>query len=65
MAKHLNINIDTKYLRKELEIITFFEKYLQKINIVYILQKSVKKYKINLYLPNNNIAIKIDEYEKN
>jgi len=62
LAKHLNINIVTKYLKKELEIITFFEKYLKKLNIVYILQKSVEKYKIDLYLPNNNIAIEIDEY---
>jgi hypothetical protein len=62
LAKQLNINIETKYLRKELEIVTFFEKYLKKLNIVYILQKSVANYKIDLYLPNNNIAVEIDEY---
>jgi hypothetical protein len=55
LAKQLNI----KYLKK-IEIIAFLEPFLKKLNLVYIFEKPVNNYKIDLYLSNNNIAIDIN-----
>jgi len=57
-----NMKEDTRYLRKELEIIKFIQLYLDELNIKYIFQYSINNYKIDLYLPDNNIAIEIDEF---
>jgi len=57
-----NIKEDTRYLRKETEIIKFIQLYLDELNIKYIFQYTIKTYKIDLYLPNNNLVIEIDEF---
>lgn len=50
-----------KYLRPETEILCFLEETLTVLNIPFEFQKSVLRYKIDLYLPVQRIAIEIDE----
>lgn len=59
-----NIGIDTlyRYKRKEIEILDELDIFLKEINIKYIAQKRVKKYKIDVYLPKYNLVIEIDEH---
>lgn len=61
-AKSSGIEVETKYLRKEIEIVSFIQEFLTTLNISFEFQKHVLSYKIDLYLPENKIAIEIDEH---
>ena len=62
LAKQMGIAIETKYLRKELEIVSFIEEFLTRLMIPFEFQKTVGGYRIDLYLPNHKLAIEIDEF---
>ena len=61
ISKELNIDVHKKFLRKEIEIITFVQEFLTGLGIPFCFQYSVSQYKIDLYLPNHKLAIEIDE----
>ena len=53
--------VETRYIRKELEIIGFVQEFLTTLNIPFEFQKSVLSYRVDLYLPQQKIAVEIDE----
>ena len=61
LAKQLGIKEETRYLRKEIEIVTFIQEMLTQVMIPFEFQKSVANYRIDLYLPTLKLAIEIDE----
>ena len=61
LARHLGIKEETRYLRKEIEIVGFIQEMLTQIMIPFEFQKSVSNYRIDLYLPSLKLAIEIDE----
>ncbi len=61
LAKQLGINEETRYLRKEIEIVGFIQEMLTQTMIPFEFQKSVASYRIDLYLPSQKLAIEIDE----
>ena len=60
LAKQLGIK-DTRYLRKEIEIVGFIQEMLMQVMIPFEFQKSVATYRIDLYLSTLKLAIEIDE----
>ena len=62
LAKMLNIDVNQKYPCKESEVLNNIIYYLDEKEIKYELQKEVKGYKMDMYLPNYNINIEIDEF---
>ena len=61
LAKQLGIKEETRYLRKEIEIVGFVQDVLTQMMIPFEFQKRVANYRVDLYLPNQNLAIEIDE----
>ena len=61
LAKQLGIKEETRYLRKEIEIVGFIEEVLTQSLIPFEFQKRVANFRIDLYLPNQKLAIEIDE----
>lgn len=61
-AKFLNININQKYPVKECEILNYIIDFLNERSIKYELQKSIGSYLLDMYLPQYNLNIEIDEY---
>ena len=61
-AKHLGIRVDTKYLRKEIEIVSFLQQFLTSLQIPFEFQKTVGPYRVDIYLPQQKIAVEIDEF---
>ena len=61
LAKQLGIKEETRYLRKEIEIVGFIQEMLTQVMIPFEFQKSVANYRIDLYLPSLKLAIEIDE----
>jgi very-short-patch-repair endonuclease len=61
IAKRTGMIVETKYLRKEIEIIGFVQEFLTSLDIAFEFQKRVLGFKIDLYIPDYNIAIEIDE----
>jgi very-short-patch-repair endonuclease len=57
----LGIKEETRYLRKEIEIVVFIQEMLTQVMIPFEFQKSVANYRIDLYLPSLKLAIEIDE----
>lgn len=62
VARSMGLDVRTKYLRKETEILSFVQEFLTTLNIPFEFQKSVLRYKIDLYLPEQRLAIEIDEF---
>lgn len=62
VAKEYGITVVKKYIRKEIEIVSHLQKVLDRMKILYEPQKKVGKYKIDLYLPRQKLAIEIDEH---
>ena len=62
LAKQMGIAVETKYLRKELEIVSFIEEFLTRLTIPFEFQKTVGWYRVDLYLPHRRLAIEIDEF---
>jgi very-short-patch-repair endonuclease len=61
IAKRSGMIVETKYLRKEIEIIGFVQEFLTNLDIAFEFQKRVLGFKIDLYIPDYKIAIEIDE----
>ncbi|MFM7977762.1 MAG: hypothetical protein ACKPKO_00460, partial [Candidatus Fonsibacter sp.] len=61
VAKLLGINEETRYIRNEIEIISFIQYVLVQMMIPFEFQKNVNNFRIDLYLPDQKIAIEIDE----
>ena len=61
LAKQLGIKEDTRYLRKEIEIISLVQEVLTQSVLPFEFQTSVANYRIDLYLTDQKLAIKIDE----
>ena len=61
-AKHLGIRVDTKYIRKEIEIVSFLQQFLTSLQIPFEFQKTVGPYRVDVYLPQQKIAVEIDEF---
>ena len=51
LAKRLGVKGETRYLRKEIEIVGFIQEMLTQVMIPFEFQKSVAIYRIDLYLP--------------
>jgi very-short-patch-repair endonuclease len=62
IAQEMGLDVVTKYVRKEIEIVSFVQEFLTTLNIPFEFQKSVLKYRVDLYLPVQKIAIEIDEF---
>ena len=61
VATEMGIKSEMKYLRKEIEIVSFIQSFLTGLKIPFEFQKTVAKYRIDLYLPLQQLAIEIDE----
>ena len=57
LAKQLGIKEETRYLRKEIEIVGFIQQMLTQVMIPFEFQKSVANYRVDLYLPSLKLAI--------
>ena len=62
LAEALGCGIDTKIVRKEIAIVDFFQELLTALNVKHVRQKSVGKYKVDLYIVDYNLCIEIDEH---
>lgn len=56
-AKEYNITAERKYLRKEIESVSFAQAFLTTLNTAFEIQKTVGQYRVDLYL-----AFEIDEH---
>jgi very-short-patch-repair endonuclease len=65
IASFFGIEFDTRYLRKEIEIISYINEYLNENKIKFEFQKNINNYRIDLYLPEYKLAIEIDEFNHN
>lgn len=61
LASELGIKEETRYLRKEIEIVGFIQEILTQVMIPFEFQKHVANYRVDLYLPKQKLAIEIDE----
>ncbi len=62
VASEFNITVEKKYLRKEIEIVSFVQTFLTGLSIPFEFQKPVGPYRVDLYLPCHLLAIEIDEH---
>jgi very-short-patch-repair endonuclease len=61
LARELGIKEETRYLRKEIEIVAFLQEILTQVMIPFEFQKTAANYRVDLYLPKQKLAIEIDE----
>ena len=61
LARELGIKEETRYLRKEIELVAFLQEILTQVMIPFEFQKTVANYRVDLYLPKQRLAIEIDE----
>ena len=61
MSAKSGVKVETRYIRKELEIVGFIQEFLTTLNIPFEFQKTVLRYRVDLFLPMHNIAVEIDE----
>ena len=57
----MGIKEETRYLRKEIEIVGFTQETLTQVMIPFEFLKSVASYRIDLYLPTLRLALETDE----
>jgi very-short-patch-repair endonuclease len=62
IAKQFGIDIQTKYLRKEIEVVSFIQRFLTSLGEPFEFQKTVGTYRVDLYLPSRKVAVEIDEH---
>lgn len=66
MAKLLNLNVETKYLKKETEIIDQLNIFCQHLNLEtkhsYTIRDKNNNYFVDYYLPDLKLVIEIDEH---
>ena len=60
-AQALGFGIDTKYVRKEQEIVKYLQEFLDELKVAVELQKCVGQYRVDAYLPDYKLALEIDE----
>ena len=61
-AKHLSTRVDTIYLRKEIEIVSFLQQFLTSLQIPFEFQETVGPYRVDIHLPQQKIAVEIEEF---
>ena len=64
VATQLGISVETRYVRKETEIVRFIQDVLTQMMVPFEFQKNVNNFRIDLYLPDQKLAIEIDEYSQ-
>ena len=62
IAAQLGISVETRYVRKETEIVGFVQDVLTQMMVPFEFQKNVNNFRIDLYLPEQKLAIEIDEH---
>ena len=62
VATQLGISVETRYVRKETEIVGFIQDVLTQMMVPFEFQKNVNNFRIDLYLPDQKLAIEIDEH---
>ena len=62
IATQLGISVETRYVRKETEIVGFVQDVLTQMMVPFEFQKTVNNFRIDLYLPDQKLAIEIDEH---
>ena len=62
LATQLGISVETRYVRKETEIVGFVQDVLTQMMVPFEFQKNVNNFRIDLYLPDQKLAIEIDEH---
>ena len=62
VATQLGISVETRYVRKETEIVGFVQDVLTQMMVPFEFQKNVNNFRIDLYLPDQKLAIEIDEH---
>ena len=62
LAADLGIDVQTKFIRKEPEIVKHLQEFLGELHVATEFQKTVGRYRIDLYLPDYNLAFEVDEY---
>jgi len=62
LATQLGISVETRYVRKETEIVGFIQDVLTQMMVPFEFQKNVNNFRIDLYLPDQKLAIEIDEH---
>ena len=62
MAEELGFELVTKYTRKEQEIVGQLRVFLEGLSVVSEYQKTVGRYRVDMYLPSHRLALEIDEF---
>ena len=62
IATQLGISVETRYVRKETEIVGFVQDVLTQMIVPFEFQSNVNNFLIDLYLPDQKLAIEIDEH---
>ena len=62
VATQLGISVETRYVRKETEIVGFVQDVLTQMMVPFEFQKNVNNFRIDFYLPDQKLAIEIDEH---
>ena len=62
LAEALGFEVDTKYVEKEPEIVKHVRDFLDELRVATEFQKTVGRYRIDLYLPDYKLALEVDEH---
>ena len=57
VATQLGISVETRYVRKETEIVGFVQDVLTQMMVPFEFQKNVNNFRIDFYLPDQKLAI--------
>ena len=61
-AESLGLDVATKYTHKEQEIVQHLRVFLEELRVASEYQKTVGRYRVDLYLPDHRMALEIDEF---
>ena len=62
LAAKVGMDLDTKYIRKEPEIVNHVQDFLGELRVATECQKQVGRYRVDLYLPDHSVALEVDEH---
>lgn len=62
IANFFDIKTLYRYKRKEIEIVDELYEFLDELDITFQFQYIVKKFRLDIYLPDHNLVIEIDEH---
>jgi very-short-patch-repair endonuclease len=62
IATQFGTSVETRYVRKETEIVGFIQDVLTQMMVPFEFQKNVNNFRIDLYLPDQKLAIEVDEH---